>query len=240
MSEHIYVFQRFERFWHWSQAGLIIFMLLTGFEVHGSYHLFGFAKAVQLHTISAWTLVALWIFAIFWHFATGEWKQYIPTMEKVGAMVDYYSRGIFVNAPHPFRPTVLRKHNPLQRLSYLAMLVLVMPLVWTTGWFYLFYGEWQNWGFGWLDLRWVAIGHTIGAFIVLIFLIAHVYLSTAGHTVLSHLKAMITGWEEVEDPVPYFPSLAHSELKEKQHAPSKNDQPLTADLRSRRKRRVGL
>jgi len=25
-----------------------------------------------------------------------------------------------------------------------------------------------------------------------------VYLATAGHTVMSHIKAMITGWEEVE------------------------------------------
>src|SRR5574340_966546 len=47
MSEKIYVFKRFERFWHWSQATLIIFMLITGFEVHGSYKLFGFETAVS-------------------------------------------------------------------------------------------------------------------------------------------------------------------------------------------------
>ena len=28
----IYIFKRFERFWHWAQAGLILFMLVTGFE----------------------------------------------------------------------------------------------------------------------------------------------------------------------------------------------------------------
>ncbi|MDZ7656911.1 MAG: cytochrome b/b6 domain-containing protein, partial [Sulfurimicrobium sp.] len=100
MSEKIYVFKLFERFWHWSQASLIIFMLITGFEVRGTYHLLGFAKAVDLHTIAAWTLVGLWVFAIFWHFTTGEWKQYIPTMDKVVAMVKYYSVGIFVHAPH--------------------------------------------------------------------------------------------------------------------------------------------
>ena len=47
MSEKIYVFKRFERLWHWSQASLIIFMLITGFEVHGSYHFFGFGEAVS-------------------------------------------------------------------------------------------------------------------------------------------------------------------------------------------------
>ena len=36
-----------------------------------------FVKAVGYHTIAAWTLIGLWVFAIFWHFTTGEWKQYI-------------------------------------------------------------------------------------------------------------------------------------------------------------------
>jgi len=39
----------------------------------------------------------------------------------------------------------------------------------------------------------------IAAFMMLIFFIAHIYLATAGHTVTSHIKAMITGWEDVDD-----------------------------------------
>lgn len=199
MSERIYVFKRFERFWHWSQAALIIFLMLTGFEVHGVYALFGFAKAVDYHTTAAWCLIGLWVFAIFWHFTTGEWKQYIPTLEKVDAMVKYYAFGIFTNAPHPFRQTQLRKHNPLQRLSYLAILLLVSPLIWVTGILYLFYDQWTAWGISQaLRLEWVALGHTFGAFLMLIFLIAHLYLATAGHTPTAHLKAMITGWEEID------------------------------------------
>ena len=31
MSERMYLFTRFERFWHWSQAALIITLLFTGF-----------------------------------------------------------------------------------------------------------------------------------------------------------------------------------------------------------------
>ena len=42
MTERIYIFKRFERFWHCSQALLIMFMMTTGFEVHGLYTLFGF------------------------------------------------------------------------------------------------------------------------------------------------------------------------------------------------------
>ncbi len=197
--ERIYIFKRFERFWHWSQALLILFMMATGFEVHGAYQFFGFERAAEWHTIAAWALITLWVFAIFWHFTTGEWRQYIPTMEKVEAMMRYYLTGIFTNAPHPFRQTMVRKHNPLQRLAYLFVKLMINPLIWITGLLYLFYADWADWGLGWLELEWVAIAHTIGAFLMLIFFIVHVYLATAGHTPTSHIKAMITGWEEVED-----------------------------------------
>jgi len=195
-AEKIYIFKRFERFWHWTQAALIIFMLITGFEIHGVYKLFGFGKAVSLHTIAAWSLITLWVFAIFWHFTTGEWKQYIPTMEKVDAMLKYYLTGIFTNAPHPFRQTTLSKHNPLQRLAYLGVKLLINPLIWISGLLYLYYGSWGDLGLSGLSLQWVALVHTAAAFLMVIFVIAHVYLSTTGHTPLSHFKAMITGWEE--------------------------------------------
>ena len=197
--ERIYVFKRFERFWHWSQAALIITLMATGFEVHGSYTLLGYKTAVMTHTTAAWTLVWLWIFAIFWHFTTGEWKQYIPTTDKVVAMFKYYLTGIFTDAPHPFKQTTLKKHNPLQRLAYLFVLVIVNPLIWISGWLYLFYNDWAAWGIDFLNLEYVAFFHVCAAFMMLIFFIAHVYLATAGHTPTAHIKAMISGWEEVED-----------------------------------------
>jgi thiosulfate reductase cytochrome b subunit len=197
MTERVYIFKRFERFWHWTQAATILFLLLTGFEVHGAYKLFGFGRAVDLHTIAAWTLITLWVFAVFWHFTTGEWRQYIPTLDKVGAMIKYYLTGIFTDAPHPFRATTLTKHNPLQRLAYLFLWLGITPVIWFSGWFYLFYGQWREWGVdGFLSLEWVAFFHVLGAYMILVFVIAHTYLITAGHTATSHLKAMITGWEE--------------------------------------------
>jgi thiosulfate reductase cytochrome b subunit len=197
-TERIYLFKAFERFWHWAQAALIIFLLVSGFEVHGTHALLGYERAVEWHTVAAWTLVGLWIFAIFWHLTTGEWRQYIPTTDRIAAVARFYSSGIFRGETHPFKPTVQRKHNPLQRLTYLAMLVLVMPLIWVSGWLYLFYGDWPAWGLASLPLAWVAWAHTAGAFLMLAFLISHVYLITTGPTVTAHLKAMVTGWEEAE------------------------------------------
>ena len=202
MSERIYIFKGFERFWHWSQAALIIFMLLTGFEIHGTYSLFGFARAVDYHVIAAWSLIGLWVFAIFWHFTTGEWRHYIPTTDKIVAVARFYSFGIFRNEPHPFKPSLSNKHNPLQRLTYLGILLFVSPLIWITGWLYLFYNDWAAWGIRNLQLDWVATGHTIGSFLMLAFLVSHLYLATTGHTPLAHIKAMITGWEEIDNEHP--------------------------------------
>lgn len=196
-TEKFYAFKRFERFWHWSQAALIITLMLSGFDLHGVYKIFGFEKAVDIHTFAAWSLVTLWVFAIFWHFTTGEWKQYIPSLQKVDAMFKYYLTGIFTNAPHPFRQSAERKHNPLQKLAYLFLWTVISPTLWITGWFYLFYDSWQDWGVDkYLSLEWVATFHIIGAFMMLVFLIAHIYLATAGATPTAHIKAMITGWEE--------------------------------------------
>jgi len=197
--EKVVIFKRFERLWHWAQAVLIIVLLLSGFEIHGIYKMLGFEYAVTLHRAVAWSLVTLWIFAIFWHLTTGEWKQYIPTLKKVDAMVKYYLLGIFIRAPHPFRTTVLRKHNPLQRLAYLFLWVVISPMIWATGWAYLFYAEWSDWGIDqYLTLENVAYFHAVGAFMMLIFLIVHMYLITTGKTVWSHMRAMITGWEEID------------------------------------------
>ena len=192
----IYVFNRFERFWHWAQALLITQLLITGFEVHGSYSLLGFESAVSVHIVTAWVLLGLWAFAIFWHFTTGEWRQYIPTTNKLFAMVRYYLTGIFKGEPHPFKITRLKKHNPLQRLAYLGFKVLLAPAIWVSGLLYFSYSIWPVWGIDWLDLKWVALAHTLAAYMVIVFYIVHLYLITTGHTLLSHLKAMITGWEE--------------------------------------------
>ncbi len=194
-----YIFKRFERFWHWSQAALIITMLATGFEVHGAYRLLGWERAANLHTTAAWTLIALWAFAIFWHFTTGEWRQYIPTTANIGAVLRYYAFGIFRGEHHPHRVTQLTKHNPLQRLAYLAVKLVVNPLIWVSGLAYLYYNPLAAAGPAGLPLRWIALLHTTAAFLMLIFLVVHVYFATTGHTPLAHIKAMITGWEDTDD-----------------------------------------
>ena len=197
----VLMYARFERLWHWAQAVLIIVMLITGFEIHGTYKLLGFEEAVDLHTIGAWVLIGLWVFAWFWHLATGEWKQYIPSApERIFAMVRYYAFGIFQGRQHPFHKDRSHKHNPLQRMAYLALHILIGPVIWISGLLYLFYSDWGNLDLSWLPLEVVALVHTAAAFLMLTFLVAHLYLAlTMSEPPFANLMAMITGYEEVEE-----------------------------------------
>jgi thiosulfate reductase cytochrome b subunit len=193
-----FIYKRFERFWHWMQALLIITLGLTGFEIHGSFKLFGYEQAVKIHNTALWLFLGLIALAIFWHFTTGEWKQYLPTGGNVSTMVRYYTSGIFRNEPHPYKKTELSKLNPLQRVTYLVFKLVIVPVQVTTGLLYLYYNKWPDWGFNG-SLNVVALVHTIGAFTLVVFFIIHLYMITTGRTVTSNLKAMITGWEELEE-----------------------------------------
>ena len=199
-TQRIYLFKRFERFWHWSQAALVITMLFTGFEIHGYLGGFHFKTALLIHSYAAWLLVTLWTFAIFWHFTTGEWKQYIPTLQKVILVARHYAWGMFLGESHPYHQTPQHKHNPLQRLAYLWLKLMINPLIWVSGVLLLIFSyDWiQHQPFG-LTLTGVAWIHTAAAYMMLLFFIAHVYLTTTGHTPLAYIKAMITGWESSDD-----------------------------------------
>ncbi|RLW62081.1 MAG: cytochrome B [gamma proteobacterium symbiont of Stewartia floridana] len=191
----------FERFWHWSQAALVILMLITGFEIHGTFTLLGWEQAAEIHRFAAWTLIGLWAFAWFWHLTTGEWKQYIPSpMERILAMVKYYAFEIFQGKGHPFHKDRSHKHNPLQRAAYLGLHLFIGPAIWISGLLYLFYGDLGGIGLEWLPLGAIALIHTGAAFLMLTFLVAHLYLTiTMSDPAGADVKAMITGYEEVED-----------------------------------------
>jgi len=195
----VLIYKRFERFLHWSRVLLITVLGITGFEIHGTYSLVGFNKAVTIHNSIGWLVVALIVFDFFWHFTTGEWKQYIPTTKLIKGIIRFYMYGIFKNEPHPVKKTELTKLNPLQRLTYIYLKVIVLPLQIITGFIYLYYNDWNKLGFLTNRLNIPALMHTIGAFILVIFFIVHVYLTTTGHTPFANIKAMITGWEDVEN-----------------------------------------
>ncbi|GAA4834695.1 cytochrome b/b6 domain-containing protein [Algivirga pacifica] len=202
MKKQVYIYKRFERFWHWAQAALITLLAFTGFEIHGSFSVLGFDNAVQVHNVSAILLMVLIVFAIFWHFVTGEWKQYIPTYHKLLEQIRYYTYGIFHGAPHPVHKTVRRKMNPLQVITYLGLKLVFIPVMVFSGILYMLYRfmyEGEVYTLEWFSLDSLAFWHTLGAYLLVQFVIIHVYMTTTGVTLTENIKAMITGYETLED-----------------------------------------
>jgi hypothetical protein len=107
--------------------------------------------------------------------------------------------GIFRGEAHPVPKRQDAKHNPLQRITYLILAAILLPVQMVTGLFYWGYNAWPAWGLSGLSLAVVAMIHLAGAFAILSFVIVHIYMITTGRTIFAHTRAMISGWEEVED-----------------------------------------
>ena len=194
-KKKIHLYTRFERFWHWSQALLIIALGLTGFCVHGTYRINPFEQSYMIHRLLGFALVILFLFVVFWFLTTGQWKQYKPTRQKISKQIRYYTSGMFRGEPHPYERSEHVKLNPLQRITYLGFLVLIFPVMATTGLMMIFYDQVRV--VIPVALETLAFIHTVAAFLLLTFFIVHVYMTTTGHTVFSNITAMITGVDEV-------------------------------------------
>jgi thiosulfate reductase cytochrome b subunit len=199
---NVYLYTRYERFWHWLQTTLIVLLLVTGFEVNGLFRLFGFRLATELHEYAGLAWLIAFAFFVFWLFTTGEWRQYIPTTKKMLIVIRYYTYGIFRGELHPVPKRKDAKHNPLQRLVYLSLAAALLPIQMITGFLYWSYNSWADWGLSWLSLTVIATIHLAGAFGILSFLIVHLYMITTGHTLFAHTRAMISGWELVAEGTP--------------------------------------
>lgn len=192
------IYPRFERFWHWSQAALILVLFASGLRVMGLIAALPFGLAFMAHIVAAVALMVLWVFAIFWHLTTGTWRHYVPTTNGLWKVARFYAHGIFRGEAHPYRKAYWRKHNPLQALTYLALKLALFPAIWATGLLYLTYNLWASDAAlaGWLPV--VANLHILIGFAIAAFVIVHVYLLTAGGSFRDHVAPMITGFDKVD------------------------------------------
>jgi thiosulfate reductase cytochrome b subunit len=215
-TQRVYMYDVYERLWHWLQTAAILLLLFTGLIIHepDKFGIFSFSYVVQVHNILALLLVINAGLSLFYHLASGEIKQFIPRpkgfFDQAAEQAVYYLRGIFKGEPHPFDKTRDRKLNPLQQLTYVMVLNVLLPLQILTG--ALMWGA-QRWPdaaaiFGGLP----GLGpiHTLVAWSFTAFIILHVYLTTTGPTPLAGMQAMMMGWEDVEVHEEHAPDGGHA------------------------------
>lgn len=202
----IYMYTRYERFWHWIQALTVLVLLETGWAIHSTagFHLFSFETSVLIHNILGFVLLTNAFLGVFYHIATGAIRQYkiqrTHFMTHSIAQVKFYLKGIFRGDAHPFAKNRQNKLNPLQKVTYVAILGVLGPLQIATG--LLIWGA-QQWPlvdsvFG--GLRIIAYVHTLGSWIFAAFVLLHIYLATtSGHTIMASIKAIMIGWEDIHE-----------------------------------------
>ncbi len=203
-TEEVYMYGVYERLWHWLQTFVIVGLLFTGLIIHKPdiFGIFSFKYMVEVHNILAFLLAVNAAMALFYHLASGEIRQFLPRpygfFDQAIEQGLYYLRGIFRGEPHPFEKTRHRKMNPLQQVTYFAILNVLLPLQGLTG--ILMWGaqKWPQIAATMGGLSFLAPFHTLVAWLFASFIVAHVYLTTTGHTVTASIRAMIMGWDEVE------------------------------------------
>jgi thiosulfate reductase cytochrome b subunit len=207
-GEPQYLFGRYERLWHWTMALAGIALLVTGLVIHAgdAFRPVDLPTAVAVHNAFAVILMLNGFLALFYHLTTAAIRNFIPhphgLLERMLAHMSYQARGIFYGESHPPNAPG-HKLNPLQQLTYLALLNVLFPLQIVTGALVWAVGQWPSVAAAVGGLAVVAPLHNAGSWLFLSFLVLHVYLVTTGRTPTHHLKTMITGYGHLDtEPAP--------------------------------------
>lgn len=205
-ADKIYLYPVWIRIWHASNAILCLILIVTGISMQyasrDSYFI-PFDSAVSIHNISGILLTVFYLMFVIGNLTTGNGKYYRQKIagfsKDLFRQIRYYSYGMFNGETAPFRISESRKFNPMQKLTYIAVMYLILPLIFITGWALLFpeFIVTRLFQFGGITLT--SLFHAGLGFVVSLFLIIHIYFCTVGHTPTSNFKSMVDGYHETHN-----------------------------------------
>jgi thiosulfate reductase cytochrome b subunit len=203
----MYLYPVWVRLWHIFNAILIIVLIVTGISMQytdkdPNVLLVGFARAVKWHNIAAIFLTFSYVFYVAGNLFTGNGKYYRISrqnfLQDLWLQMKYYGWGMFRGEKHPFPVTLDRKFNPLQKLSYVLVMYVALPLVIISGFGLLFPETVIPRFMGISGLLLTDILHITMGFCVSVFLVVHIYTCTLGSKPFSLFRSMISGYHESE------------------------------------------
>lgn len=203
-TKRIDMYTLYERVWHWLQTMAITLLAITGLIIHKPemFGFFSFKGVVLVHNILSAILVGNAILALFYNLVSGDIQRFLPEpkgfFNQMVLQAKFYLGGIFRGEPHPFEKTRKKRLNVLQKITYLGILNVLLPLQVITGALMWGVSRWPELAGALGGLPLLAPFHTLVAWTFVAFIIAHVYLTTTGHTPMAGIKSMIVGWDEVE------------------------------------------
>jgi len=206
--QKVYVHPLPVRIWHWINALGFAALILTGVQIRyvDLFDVISFKSAIQLHNWIGFVLIGNFFVWLLFYLFSDKIKVYHPELSPLkhfrGSLrqLQFYGYGVFRGEPNPHHVSAYHKFNPLQSMAYQIIMQLLVPLQLVTGvllWDLNLFGGAVNL-FG--GVRVVATVHVLLFIFFTAFILVHPYLASLGHTPLAHFKAMITGYEEVEEP----------------------------------------
>ncbi|HUN68959.1 MAG TPA: cytochrome b/b6 domain-containing protein, partial [Burkholderiales bacterium] len=205
--QKIYVHPLPVRLWHWTNAFGFIALILTGVQIRyvDLIGLMSFKAAVNVHNAVGLLLVGNYFVWLGFYLFTDKIRVYHPEMSPLKhfresfRQAQFYGYGIFKGDPNPHHVSAYHKFNALQSMTYQIIMQLLVPLQFVTGillWdLKRFAGAVEFFG----GVRVVDTVHVLLFIFFTAFIFVHPYLASLGHTPLAHFKAMITGYEEVDE-----------------------------------------
>jgi thiosulfate reductase cytochrome b subunit len=189
-----YLYPLWIRLWHWTNALLFIILMISGASLHYGNNFLAFETAILVHNTAGIMLTIAWLVFFIGNFISDNGKHYrLRFKGMIGRLIKqshYYAIGIFRGSPHPFHVSADMKFNTLQQLSYIGVMYGLMPILIISGLFFL----------GYIGNIWViAMTHLVVAYLLILFMVAHIYIITTGETVFTNLRAMLTGWHKEKD-----------------------------------------
>lgn len=216
----MYLYPLWIRVWHWLTAVACLLLVVTGLALHFADKdnpIISFDLSIVLHNIAGVIMTLLYIVFIVGNLRTKNGIHYRIRLKgfirRNLRQAHYYLIGIFRDEPHPFPATEMNKFNPLQQLTYVAIMYGLVSLLVLTGVFLLFPEIYPEEFMGIGTILPIALLHTVLSYMLFLFMLIHVYIATTGHTIGSNYHAMITGWHnEPDGEVPQG-----QELKDERH-----------------------
>ena len=202
-EEKIYLYPVWIRLWHLLNALLCLILIITGISMQFSnpkFPMIRFDVAVSIHNIVGIILCVNYFLFFLGNITTRNGKYYkliFPGLfSRLMTQFRYYTRGLFKGETAPYPLNSERKFNPLQQITYVGSMYLLLPIIMITGWA-LMYPEVIPARFVWSSgLHLTDLFHITAAFLVSLFMFIHIYFCTIGKTPLSNFMSMIDGYHE--------------------------------------------
>jgi thiosulfate reductase cytochrome b subunit len=201
MAEKIYFYPKWLRAWHQTNALMFLLLIVTGLSMQYGIFAIRFDIAVSVHNICGIILALSYLVFLLGNFFSGNYKYYLLRFTNffydLKIQFRYYSHGLFKGETAPFPLNKERKFNPLQKFSYVVVMIFFVPFIIVSCLGLLFPQLIFDKFLGIPGIVLTDMVHIIAGFLCSMFMLVHVYFCTIGAKPSASFRGMMDGYHEI-------------------------------------------